>query len=318
MKKKVLLLALLPLMMSSLIGCKRKADFNIGIIQWVPIEALTKATNGFKDEFRSLIGDKTVDFEVKNAQDDNSAASAIVNTFVSKNKDLIMANATPAVLISANATSTIPILGTSVTTYEGAFGGAIPSNVSGTSDLADLDAQAAMIREWFPTATKVGLLYCASETNSLYQINKVKAKLLELEPTLNITEISFSDSADLQLKLSAAAPNLDVLYIPTDNTCADNANSINELCIANNLPVIAGEEGICKKCGLATLSIDYYRLGKVTGQMAYEVLVEGVDISTLEIRYDTDQVKLYNPATLAALGMSASDVPEGYTPIQIS
>ena len=126
MKKKVFLLALLPLLMSSLTGCKKRADFNIGIIQFGPIPALTRATNGFKKQFKSMIGSKTVDFEFKNAQMDGSAASAIINTFVSKGKDLIMANATPCVQAAANATETIPILGTSVTTYEGAFGGSIP------------------------------------------------------------------------------------------------------------------------------------------------------------------------------------------------
>ena len=316
MKKKLLLFALMPLLMSSLTGCKKKADFNIGIIQFGPIPALTEATKGFKAQFKSMIGSKTVDFEFKNAQLDGSAASAIVNTFVSKQKDLIMANATPCVQAAANATATIPILGTSVTTYEGAFGGSIPSNVSGTSDLADLDAQAAMVFEWYPSATKIGVLYCTAEPNSLYQVNMIKTALNNLKSGLVITEVSFSDTNDLSLKLSAAAPNLDVLYIPTDNTCADNASSINTLCVSNHLPVIAGEAGICKDCGLATLSIDYYRLGQITGKMAYEVLVEHADISHMEIRYDETQTKYYNPAALADLGLTEADVPEGYLPLE--
>ena len=316
MKKKLFLLALLPMAVSSLVGCKPKADFNIGIMQFGPIPALDKATQGFKDQFKSMIGTKTVDFEFKSAQMDIPAASPIANTFVSKNKDLIMANATPCVQAAANATATIPILGTSVTTYEGAFGGTIPSNVSGTSDLADLTEQAKMVFEWFPSATKIGILYCTNESNSLYQANMITEALNSLKSGLTIQVISFADTSDMTMQLNVAAPSLDVLYIPTDNTCADNASSINTICVANNLPVIAGEEGLCKDCGLATLSIDYYRLGQITGKMAYEVLVEGVDISTLEIRYDTDQVKLYNPVTLAALGMSETNVPEGYAPIE--
>ena len=316
MKKKVFLLALLPLLMSSLTGCKKRADFNIGIIQFGPIPALTKATRGFRNQFKAMIGDKTVDFEFKNAQMDSSATSAIVNTFVSKGKDLIMANATPCVQAAANATATIPILGTSVTTYEGAFGGNIPSNVSGTSDLADLNAQAAMIFEWYPSATKIGILYCTNEANSLYQANMITSALNSLKSGLNISTLSFADTNELTLMLTTAAPNLDVLYIPTDNTCADNASSINTICVNNRLPVIAGEEGICKDCGLATLSIDYYRLGQITGRMAYEVLVEHADISQMEIRYDESQTKLYNPAALAPLGLTEADVPAGYIAIE--
>ncbi len=315
MKKKSLLIALLPLLMSSLTGCNKRADYNIGIIQFGPIPALTKATNGFKKQFKSMIGSKTVDFEFKNAQMDGSAASAIVNTFVSKQKDLIMANATPCVQAAANATATIPILGTSVTTYEGAFGGNIPSNVSGTSDLADLNAQAAMIFEWYPSATKIGILYCTNESNSLYQANMITSALNTLKTGLTIQSITFSDTNELTLQLNAAAPSLDVLYVPTDNTCADNASSIKNICETNHLPVIAGEEGICKGCGLATLSIDYYRLGQITGKMAYEILVEHADISQMDIRYDETQTKLYNPNALAALGLTEADVPEGYTAI---
>ena len=313
MKKKALLIALLPLLMSSLTGCQKKADFNIGIIQFVPIEALSKATKGFKQKFKSLIGNKTVDFEYKCSQADSSATSAIVNTFVSKGKDLIMANATPCVQAAANATATIPVLGTSVTTYEGAFGGNIPANVSGTSDLADLNKQAEMVFEWFPDATKIGILYCTSESNSLYQANMITTALNILKEGLTITNIPFADTNDLTMQLTAKAPNLDVLYIPTDNTCADNASSINTICAENNLPVIAGEEGICRGCGLATLSIDYYRLGQITGEMAYEILVQHKDISQMEIRYDNEQTKLYNPAILTALGLTEADVPEGYT-----
>lgn len=315
MKKKSLLIALLPLLMSSLTGCNKRADYNIGIIQFGPIPALTKATNGFKKQFKSMIGSKTVDFEFKNAQMDGSAASAIVNTFISKQKDLIMANATPCVQAAANATATIPILGTSVTTYEGAFGGSIPSNVSGTSDLADLNAQAAMIFEWYPSATKIGILYCTNESNSLYQVNMITSALNTLKTGLTIQNISFSDTNELTMNLNAAAPSLDVLYIPTDNTCADNASSIKNICETNHLPAIVGEEGICKGCGLATLSIDYYRLGQITGKMAYEILVEHADISQMDIRYDETQTKLYNPNALAALGLTEADVPEGYTAI---
>lgn len=316
MKKKFLSLVMLPLMLGSLAGCGESYDFKIGIIQWVPIEALDKATNGFMDSFRAAIGSKTVEFEVKNAYGEASSGISIVNSFVSKSKNLIMANATPAVLLASNATTTIPVVGTSVTTYEGAFGGNIPNNVTGTSDLADLEKQAEMVFEWVPSATKIGVLYCTSESNSKYQADTIKEELAEIKSGLTFEEIKFTDTSDLSMQLSAKVNAIDVLYIPTDNTCADNADIIHNICKPASVPVIAGEEGICKKCGLASLTIDYYRLGKVTGQMAKEILVDGKIPSELPIRYDESVTKIYNPTILAELGLSEADVPEGYSPIQ--
>ena len=312
MKKKLFLLALFPLMMSSLTGCSKKADFNIGILQWVNIEALTKATNGFKKAFQAAAGNKTVSFEVKNAYGESSAGSSIINTFVSKNKDLIMGNATPSVILAATATDTIPVVGTSVTTYEGAFNGTIPANVTGTSDLADLAEQAKMVFDWVPTATKVGILYCTNESNSKYQSDMIQVELRKLKSNVAIEEIKFADTNELSQQLSAKVNSLDVLYIPTDNTCADNAEAIHNICQPANLPVIAGEEGICRSCGLASLTIDYYRLGEITGRMAAKILIEGKKPSELPIEYDTDTTKVYNPAILTELGLSESDVPTGY------
>ena len=312
MKRKLLFLVLFPLMMTSLTGCNKKADFKVGIIQWVSHPALDKATKGFKQGLRAALGDKTVDFEVKNAADDPNAASSIVNTFISKNKDLIMANATPAVQVAANSTATIPVVGTSVTSYEVAFGGEIPPHVTGTSDLAPLDQQAAELLTWFPNATSVGVFYCATEPNSVYQSQHVRAALAELKPTLTLGDITFTDSNDISQVLSGHINDFDVLYVPTDNKCADNAELIHTICSQANRPVYAGEESICAGCGFATLSIDYLKLGKITGQMAAEILL-GAQPSELPIRYDEDVRKLYNAAIVAELGIT--NIPEGYTAI---
>lgn len=312
MKKKLLLFAALPLMMGTLTGCQKKADFKVGIIQWVSHPALDKATKGFKSGLKAALGDKTVDFEVKNAADDPNAASSIVNTFVSKNKDLIMANATPAVQAAANATATIPVVGTSVTSYEVAFGGSIPPHVTGTSDLAPLDQQAAELLTWFPDANSVGIFYCSTEPNSVYQSEHIRTSLLTLKPTISCSEIPFTETNDIQAILSANVDLFDVIYVPTDNKCADNAELIHTICSQANKPVFAGEESICAGCGVATLSIDYLKLGKITGQMAAEILL-GADPATLEIRYDEEVRKLYNAAIAEELGITS--IPEGYTAI---
>lgn len=318
MKKRHLALLTLPLLtLSTLTSCSKKADYNIGIIQWVEIDALSRATKGFVAAVREGLGKDKVDFEVKNPYGDNSAASSIINSFVNKKKNLIMANATPSVLAAANATFDIPIVGTSVTTYEGAFSGHIPTNVTGTSDLADLSAQAQMIFDWFPSASTIGILYCESESNSKFQSDEISKEILKINPSAKIEVITFTQTDDMVLRLNANKNSLDVLYIPTDNTCANNASSIHDTISDVNLPIIAGEEGICKECGLATLTIDYYRLGRVTGEMAVEILKEGKSPKDMEIRYDEQQEKLYNPTILAELGLTEEDVPEGYSPIVI-
>ncbi len=318
MKKSLLLSSvLLALSVGGLAGCNQdNADFKVGVCQFVRHEALDLATKGFKDALTKGMkaAGKTVSIEVKNASKDPSNCAIISNNFVSKKKDLIMANATPALTSAITSThgTDIPVLGTSITEYASIVGkddlsGGTGANVSGTSDLADLKQQAQMIVDNFPTANKIGILYCADETNSLYQVDNVKAKLKTLGKT--VKTFSFSDVTTLQATLSSEADNLDVLYIPTDNTCAENTDVIDGICRSKNLPIVTGEAGICRGCGTFTLSIDYYRLGEITGEMALEILLEGKDIKTMPIRYDTEPTYMYNPVICSALNLT---VPEGY------
>ena len=314
MKKTKLLLAL-PLIALSLAGCGGKKKVTIGICQLVQHAALDAATQGFMDAVKEGMGEENVTFDLQNASGESALCTTIANSFVSKGVDLIMANATPALQAAYNTTTTIPILGTSITEYGTAlhlenFNGTVGDNVSGTSDLAPLDEQAQMVKDVFPTAEKVGLLYCSAEANSLYQINVVEHELQS--KGLTTERISFADSNELSTVLSAKAGSLDVLYIPTDNTCAACTETINSICSTNNLPVVCGEEGLCKGCGVVTLSISYYNLGVKTGKMAAEILRDGKDISKMPIAYDENPVKKYNPTICEQLGMNP---PEGYAPI---
>lgn len=316
--KKGKLLTLLPLAAMLLIGCngQNNGKFNIGICQLLAHPALDKATEGFIKAVEDGLGKENVTFDRQEAAGDPAICSAIANSFVSKKVDLIMANATPAVQAAYNSTATIPILGTSVTEYGVAlnikdFNGTVGGNVSGTSDLAPLDGQADMVAELFPEAKKVGLLYCSAEANSKYQIDKVEGFLKE--KNLETKRITFSDTNELQSVLTAGIVDLDVLYIPTDNKCADNVTIIDAVCRPAKLPVICGEEGICKGCGVATLSIDYFNLGIKTGQMAVEILKDKKDISKMAIAYDENPVKKFNKAIAEELNIT---VPASYTEIQ--
>ena len=289
--------------------------YQIGIVQLVEHPALDAATEGFKQAIIDELGADAVEFNVQNAQNSSDTCSTIVNQFVSSNVDLIMANATPALQAAAAATNTIPILGTSVTEYGVAlqlddFGGTVGGNISGTSDLAPLDKQAKMITDWFPNATKVGLLYCSSEANSDYQVKVVKA---ELEAKgITATLYPFTDSNDLAAVCTNATENSDVIYVPTDNTVAENTSTIDNICEPAGVPVIAGEEGICSGCGVATLSISYYDLGYATGLMAVKILRDGADISKMPIEYAATQTPKYNEQNCNALGITPL---EGYTKI---
>ena len=319
MKRKALAITLAAAMaMGTCAVTASAADgdkYTIGICQLVQHEALDAATQGFKDEVTKELGEDAVTFDEQNAQGDSNTCSTIINSFVSNNVDLILANATPALQAAAAGTSDIPILGTSVTEYGVALGlddfdGTVGGNISGTADLAPLDQQAAMLNELFPDAKNVGLLYCSAEANSQYQVDTVKAELEKLGYTCEY--YAFSDSNDLSSVATTAATESDVIYVPTDNTVASNTEIINNICLPEKVPVIAGEEGICEGCGVATLSINYYDLGVATGKMALKVLVDGEDISKMPIEYAPQFTKEYNPEICEELGI---EVPDDYVAI---
>lgn len=320
MKKTVSILLAIALCFGSclaLASCSGgSAKYNVGIVQLVEHPALDAATEGFKQALIDELGEGAVAFDYQNAQNDANTCSTIVNQFVSSEVDLIMANATPALQAAAAATGDIPILGTSVTEYGVAlelkdFDGTVGGNISGTSDLAPLDKQAAMITEWFPDAKKVGLVYCSKEANSQYQVDVVKAELEKKDITATL--YPFTDSNDLAQVCTTAADNNDVIYVPTDNTVAENTGIIDNICSPKKVPVIAGEEGICKGCGVATLSISYYDLGYATGKMAAKILRDGADVSTMPIGYAETQTPKYNKRICDALGIEPLD---GYVEIK--
>ena len=294
---------------------EEKQSYTVGICQLGQHPALDAATQGFKDVLTEQLGD-SVTIEEGNASNDIPTCATIVNGFVSSEVDLIMANATPALQAAVAATNTIPILGTSVTEYGVAlnisdFSGTVGGNVSGTSDLAPLDQQAAMVKELFPDAKTVGILYCSGEANSVYQANVVKECLEADGLTVNI--FTFADSNDVSTVTTSAVAESDVLYIPTDNTAASCTEAIAAVTVPAGVPVIAGEEGICKGCGLATLSINYYDLGRTTGEMAVKILKGEANISEMPVEYFQGPVKKFNKDMAEKLNVT---IPDEYVAIE--
>ena len=284
----------------SLTGCGQDNTYNIGICQLMKHESLDKATQGFVDaltEKMEAVG-KKVEFDSQVAGEAN-LCSTVINAFTAKKVDMIMANATPALLAAANATTTIPVLGTSVTDYADTFAGNIPANVSGTSDAVPFAEQAQMMIDTLGLVAgdQVGVLYCSNESNSLIQYEAVKA-LFEAEG-IAVKAYPFSEINELQAVANSMAGECKAVYVPSDKTVAANDAIVGTICNEKKVPIYTSYGGaVC----YASLSIDYYQLGYETGVMAAEILLNGKKPADLEIKTLTPAVT-YNEDLCAQLGI---------------
>ena len=317
--KKILALACALCMIFALGAASASAadSYNVGICQLVQHPALDAATQGFIDALNEELGEGAVNFNNQNASGDSANCAIICNQFVSDEVDLILANATPALLAAQAATNQIPILGTSVTDYASALDfaedewtGATGTNISGTSDGVPAEEYAKLLNELFPDAKNVGILYCSGEPNSKFQADQIRPFLEEMGYT--VADYTFADSNDVAAVANNACDDCDVLYIPTDNTAASNAELINNVVLEKKIPVVAGEEGLCAGCGCVTLSISYYDLGVVTGQMAAKILTGESDAGEMQIEYAPFEKK-FNETNCEIL---AIEVPEDFIAIE--
>ncbi len=335
MKKKLLGIILAAVMVCGLAACGSQpsggeaggsadkesggagaAQYTIGVCQLMQHEALDAATQGFQDALNDILGEGVVTVDVQNAQGDPATCSTIINSFVTKNVNLIMANATPALQAAQAGTADIPILGTSVTEYGVALGvelkdDIVGTNISGTSDLAPLDKQAEQIQALFPDAKNVGLLYCSAEANSKYQVDKMNEYLTNAGYTCEY--YNFSDSNDLSTVVTNAAAKSDLIFVPTDNTVASNAELIQNVCAPAGIPVYGGDAGICSGCGTVTIAVGYYDIGYKTGEMAAAILKGEANVSEMPIAYSDNITTQYNAANCDALGITP---PEGAVVIE--
>ena len=291
--------------------------YKVGICQLVQHDALDAATNGFMDALKAKLGDN-VQFDLQNAAGDSATCATISNQFVADKVDLIMANATPALQSAMAATGTTPIVATSITDFATAleitdWSGKTGCNVTGTADLAPLKEQAEMIKELVPAAKTVGILYCSAEANSKYQADVISAELTTLGLSYNIYTVA--DTNEIASVVTKACSEVDVIYIPTDNTIASATSAVDEIAAPAGIPVIAGEEGICKGCGVATLSISYYSIGYAAGEMAYDILVNGKNPADMEIQYATELTNKYVADRCTALDIT---VPADYVAIEMA
>ena len=318
--KKTLAILLAAAMLLSLAACggtaRNDGKYVIGICQMNKHPSLDAASAGFMDAVIAALGEENVEFRRQDAAGEYAACGTVIDGFIAENVDLILANATLPLQVAVSATDEIPILGTSVTDYAAALNmnewtGTVGGNVSGTADLAPLDEQAAVIAELFPDAEKIGLLYCSGEPNSVYQIDLVEGYLSDMGYTC--TRYSFADVNELSAVTQTACDASDIIYIPTDNTCATYTENIANVVLPAGIPVVTGDASTCAAAGVATFSIDYYELGLATGEMAVQILTGEADISAMAVRPAGEAVKMYNPANCEALGIT---VPEGYQAVE--
>ena len=283
---------------------KDSTVYQVGICQLMAHPSLDEATEGFIDGLTAALAaeGKAFEYDTQVAGEAN-LCTTVVNTFTAKNVDLIMANATPALLAAANATTAIPVLGTSVTDYEDTFGGVVPANVTGTSDAVPFDEQAKMMIESLnlTAGDKVGVIYCTNESNSLIQYNAVK-ELFEAEGIV-VTAYTFSETTELQAIVTNAASESKAIYVPSDNTVAQNDSIVGTICTEKNVPVYTSYSSeVC----YASLAIDYYQLGYRTGEQAAEILLGNKTPEEIKVETLTPSVS-YNTELCEKLGI---EVPQ--------
>lgn len=283
--------------------------YSVGVVQLQQHVALDQATQGFQDALTEKLGDK-VSFDVQLASGEPTNCTTIVTKFVNDGVDLIMANATPAVIAAKEATSTIPIVGTSVTDYVAEEAAIVASNeapggnVTGYSDLSDIAAHVELTQKLCPEAKTVAIVYCSAEPNSVIQGGQ--AEELYAAAGFATVTLTASDVTTISTVVSAACQQADVIYIPTDNLFAENMEAVKNIAVPAKVPVICGEGGMVENGGTATVSIDYYTLGYRAGEMAYEIMVNGADPATTPIGFMTaDEMELVvNQENLDAMGMT--------------
>jgi len=314
--KKIIALVLAAVTLLSLTACatpeKEDGTYSVGIVQLMQHVALDQATKGFQDALTAKLGDK-VTFDVQLASGEQTNCTTIVTKFINDKVDLIMANATPAVIAAKEATSTIPIVGTSVTDYVAKEAAIVASkeapcgNVTGYSDLSDIAAHVDLSKKLCPEAKTVAIVYCSAEPNSVIQGNQ--AEKLFAEAGFTTVTLTASDVTTIASVVNSACSQADMIYIPTDNLFAENMEAVKNIAEPAKVPVICGEGGMVQSGGTATVSIDYYTLGFRAGEMAYSIMVEGADPAKTPIGFMTadDMELVVNEENMAALGLT---VPE--------
>lgn len=301
-------------------GCKKKANvvadgnakLKVGVIQLVEHPALDAAYNGFVDglaEAGYKDGENIV-IDYQNAQGEQANCVTIANKLVNDKDDVILAIATPAAQAVAQLTDEIPILITAVTDPETAklveTNERPGRNVTGTSDLTPVAAQIDLLKKILPDAKTVGLMFCSSEQNSIFQIQLAKEACTRVG--LKYQEGSVSNSNEIQQVTQSLVGKVDAIYIPTDNMLAAGMPLVAQVANEAKIPTIVGEDGMVQSGGMVTYGINYYELGKQTAAQAVQILRDGKNPADMPIEYLEKCDLSYNKDSLAAVGITLPEL----------
>lgn len=312
-KKKIALLLCGLLGASFIVGCGEKKEDGktenkkkIGVIQLIQHDALDQANKGFIDGLKEkgYEDGKNIEIEQQNAQGKIDTAQQIAGQFVSSKKDLIFAIATPAAQAVYNSTKDIPLVFTAVTdpVTDGlakdwkSSGG----NSTGTSDMANIDEQLALLKEVLPDTKTLGVIYTTSETNSVNQVKELE----KLAPKygLTIKAIGVANINEINQVLTNSIGSVDALYAPTDNNVAASYQLVAQIALKAKKPVIGAEPAAVEKGGFISKGIDYYELGKMAAFKAVEIL-EGKKPADIEIEKMKELAITVNTETAEKLGI---------------
>lgn len=295
----------------SLLSCKKTSQIKIGVLQLIEHNALDSAYKGFVDGLKEAGYEdgKNIIIDYQNAQGEQANCITIGQKFINDKSDLILAIATPAAQAIANMTKDIPILITAVTDPADsklvADNNAPGGNVTGTSDLTPVEAQIELLKEMIPNVKTVGLLYCSSEQNSVFQINIAKKKLDSMG--IKYIDIAISNLNEIQQVIQNVIGKVEAIYTPTDNMIANGMATVALMTEPAKLPVICGEGGMTMLGGTATYGINYYELGKLTSTQAVSILKGDKKTSEMPIEYLQKFDLVVNTNMIESIGLT---IPE--------
>lgn len=278
-------------------------EFNIGIVQYIEHPALDASRDGFI----KALEDRGVkaNIDVKSAQGDIGVARTISEKFVSDKMDLIFAIATPAAEAAAGATTDIPILFSAVTDPVAAHlvesnespGG----NVTGTSDIVDIEAQLKLFKEINPDIKKIGIVFSADEINSQTQVEMVEKLVPDLGLELEV--MSIQNIADLPQVAQSLAQKVEGMYMVSDNKIASSVSLLADVLLENQTISVCAEEALVEGGGLISNGISYFGIGEQAGEMAKKILVDGISPSEIPVEKSKTETKIVNKNTLETLGL---------------
>lgn len=290
---------------------KNENIINIGISQMIEHDALDLIYKGIVDKLNKYYksSNKKIVIDYQNAQGEQANCNTIAQKFVNDKNDIIIAIGTPSAQSVVNLTKDIPVI---VSGIGDPIGARLVTNlnkpnvnVTGTINLPPIEKQIDLMHKLLPNAKKIGLLYCSSEINSIYQIKLAKEKLDSLG--LEYVDLTVANANEINQMMLSAVNKVDAIFSPTDNIIANSMANVAMIEESEKLPVVCADAGMTKIGGTVTYSVDYYDMGILTAKKAIEVL-EGIkDIKNIPLETVDSYNFVVNTNMIKTLGLT---IPE--------